>query len=307
MSGGRAKTGQVPTMPSTHTNALINAYVESRLERGELAASSVLVIVPILRQWACHIRHAAPDTWTTSDVAGWINHAALRASTRKSRLTKLRPFVRWLIRHGHLGVDPTDGFTRIVVPAGKPRDLTEAEVGQLLRACPDDRAVLIVLLMVHIGLRCGDVARIRIEDIDTRRRLLHVRAKGGRGEPTHWDPIPDQAWDALVDWIRGQRLRGGHLVRSYQQPEAGLQPATVSKMVGEWIRAAGLKDFAYDGRSAHALRHTCAQHMLDGGAELREVQFALGHRSIRSTELYTLREPPGLRVAMEGRSYRPAA
>lgn len=70
---------------------------------------------------------------------------------------------------------------RIRIPEGAPRDFTRLEVEQLLAACPDQRARLIVLLMAHLGLRCGDVARIRIEDLDTRLRSLHVRAKGGRG------------------------------------------------------------------------------------------------------------------------------
>ena len=73
------------------------------------------------------------------------------------------------------------------------------------------------------------------------------------------------------------------------------------------MRAAGLKRFPHDGTSAHSLRHTCAQTMLDGGADLREVQYALGHRTIRSTEIYTRREPPGLRAAMNGRAFLDAA
>lgn len=278
----------------------IETYVNARLQRGEIVASSAGVIASVLRQWE---RFAGQRPWTEEQVAAWTHDPAVRASTRKSRLTKLRPYIRWLIVEGELERDPTLRIGRIIVPEGNPRDLSTEEVSQLVRACPDDRARLIVLLMVHVGLRCGDMARIRMEDIDARRRSIHVRAKGGRGEPTHWDPIPDEAWAALIGWIGAQGVRLGPLVRSYQRPTQGLTPAAVSKLVGKWIRAAGLKEFPYDGRSPHALRHTCAQHMLDGGAELREVQYALGHKTIRSTELCTRREPRGLRAAMAGRIY----
>lgn len=278
----------------------IEAYVSARLDRGEIVASSASVITGVLCQW---YRFAGLPPWTEAQVAAWTHGSGMRANTRKSRLTKLRPHVRWLIAEGLLDHDPTLRIGRVVVPEGSPRDMTTAEVGSLLDVCPDERARLVVLLMVQLGLRCGDVARIRVQDIDAQRRSLHVRAKGGRGEPTHWAPIPDEAWDAVVAWLRSHGVRSGPLVCSYQRPVQGLTPATVSKLVGKWIRAAGLKEFPYDGRSPHALRHTCAQHMLDGGAEPRDVQYALGHKTLRSTELYTRREPRGLRAAMAGRTY----
>jgi integrase/recombinase XerD len=77
----------------------------------------------------------------------------------------------------------------------------------------------------------------------------------------------------------------------------------VSVLVRKWIAAAGVKSLPGDGISAHALRHTCAQDMIDRGADIREVQHALGHRSVMSTEIYLRRAPVGLRQAMEGRRY----
>lgn len=278
-------------------------YVRERTDQGHLADSSGAVIRSVLHLWLHHVEHREPESWTVEDVTTWVHNPALRPSSRKSRLTKLRPFIRWLIARGEMTQDPTAPLAAVKIPSGAPRDLTPEEVRQLLTVCPDERGRLIVLLMAHMGLRCGDVARIRIEDVSSRARSLHVRAKGGRGEPTRWEPIPTEAWDALAAWIRAEGRYAGPLVCSYQRPGEALRPASVSKLVGGWIRQAGLKDFPWDGRSAHSLRYSCAQHMLDRGADLREVQFTLGHRSIRTTEDYTRREPPGLREAMEGRRY----
>src|SRR5690606_26577886 len=116
---------------------------------------------------------------------------------------------------------------------GEARDLTTGEVFRLLGACPDDRAKLIVLLMVHTGLRCGDVSRIRIEDIDVHRRRLHVRAKGGRGEYTHWVPIPTEAWNALHRWLTEQKRHSGPLIANYHTGRA-LTAHTISRYVGQW-------------------------------------------------------------------------
>lgn len=282
---------------------MVRGYVADRVRRGELAESSAEVIRCVLRQWLTHVDHRPPSTWTAEDVASWVHDDKLRPSTRKSRLTKLRPFCRWLMEAGLLEQNPTAKVARVRPSSEVPRDFTVDEVAQLVAVCPDRRARLIVLLMAHIGLRCGDVARIRVEDVDTRRRSLHVRGKGGRGEPTHWDPIPGEAWDELVGWLRTEGRSSGPLVCSYTTGRA-LQPASISKLVGRWVRAAGLKQFPWDGRSAHSLRHSCAQHMLDAGADIRDVQHTLGHKSLRTTEGYLRHEPPGLRAAMDGRRYR---
>ncbi len=282
---------------------LVDVYVDERMRRLELVRSSADVVRVVLLHWTRHVGGAPPPRWTTDDVLSWVNEDGLRANSRKSRLTKLRPFVRWLIVRQELAADPTVDVARILIPDGSPRDLTFSEARALVAVCPDDRARLIVVLMAQLGLRAGDVARIRIEDIDVRSRRLHVRAKGGRGEPTHWVPIPAEAWSALSAWVRAGERASGPLIRSYQRPDRGLQPATVSDLVGVWIQAAGLKEFPWDGRSSHALRHTCVQHMLDAGAGLVDVQHVLGHATIRSTEIYVRREPPGLRAAMEARRY----
>jgi integrase len=288
---------------AAHARGLIALYINDRLAKREIVLSSAETITSVLRHWARTVDHAPPDRWTCDQVTAWVYDEAVRASTMKSRATKLRPYVRWLIRHGHLDRDPCEHIGRIHVPPGDPRDLEPSEVGLLLSVCPDDRARLIVGLMAQLGLRCGDVARIRIEDIDVRRRRLHVRAKGGRGAVTHPEPITQEAWETLEPWLCGLGRRTGPLIESYQRPGRALQPGTISKLVGEWITTAGLKTFPYDGISAHALRHSTAQHMLDNGADMRAVQHALGHKSLRTTEGYARREPAGLREAMEGRRY----
>lgn len=293
-------------MGGTMNYSLISTYIRERVARGELADTSAEAIEYTLRHW---YRHAGDDprAWTEATVVSWVDPKRLRPNTRKAMLHRLRPHVRWLRDAGHMHGDPTAHIAPIRPPKGGPRDLARDEVHALLRACPDDRAVLIVLLMVHCALRCSDVARIRIEDVDARRRLINVRAKGGRGERTHWVPVPDEAWTSVVRMIRHLKRSTGPLIESYQVPGTGLRGHSISALVREWITDAGLKEFPHDGRSAHALRHTCAQDMIDGGADLRTVQFGLGHSTIRSTEIYTRREPPGLREAMEGRAYLSAA
>ena len=80
-----------------------------------------------------------------------------------------------------------------------------------------------------MGLRCGDIARARIEDIDARRRVLGVRGKGGRGELTHWVPIPDEVWNVLGDHVDEMAESAGPLLRSQRDLHRhGLTPQATS-------------------------------------------------------------------------------
>lgn len=285
----------------------IDRYLRCRQGRGEIGPGTFEATRYTLRHW---VRQAGPDpkAWSEADVVAWCGpHLALRANTRKARLSRLRVFLRWLVAEGLLGRDPSVDVVAPRPPAGDPRDLAAEDVARLLSVCPDERAVVIVMLMVQCGLRCSDVARVQVEDIDVRRRILSVRAKGGGGERTHTVPIPGEAWSVLVPWVRSLKRSSGPLVTSKLDPSSGIQGHSISKLLRGWLADAGVKVLPWDGCSAHALRHTCAQDMLDHGADIRDVQFALGHRSIRTTEIYLRREPPGLREAMEGRSYLPAA
>lgn len=263
---------------------------------GDFARSSADQRRALLKQWH---RYAGndPGAWTPDMVGAWVHDERCRPSYRKARLGALRPYVRWLVDEGLLERDVTSRVARVRVPPGRPRDFTDREVKQLLRCCTG-RDRLIVLLMVHMGLRCGDVARLRVEDIDAHHQLLGVRGKGGRGEVTHEIPVPSAVWGPLIRHLKDESRTAGPLIRSLTTGGA-LRPDSVGDIVARLIERAGLKRMACDGRSPHALRHTFATVLVDSGADLRLAQHALGHRTIRSTELYVRRQPPGLREAME--------
>lgn len=286
---------------------LIDDYIAHRVERCEFAPSSVVNVRATLRQWH---RHAGPlDAWTATLATSWCHDQAVRPNTRKMRRARLRPYTAWLCRHRHLDVDVAAEVPRVRVPQRPPRNLDRGSVARLLDACPDDRATLIVVLMVQCGLRCVDLSRVLVEDIDASRRRLDVRAKGGGGDVTHSVHIPDEAWQLLVPYVRALGRSSGPLIANSRRcAPVPVSAGHLSVLVRRWIAAAGLKAFPYDGTSAHALRHTCAQDMLDAGAQLDEVRAALGHRTTTTTEeFYLRREPRHLARAMEGRRYADAA
>lgn len=276
----------------------LDDYIDRRRGRGDWSDATVPVVRSLLLRWHDATDWSPASRWTQDQATGWVLEA-VRPNTARSRAGKLAPYLRW---HGR--ADLAD-LPRPRIPSPAPRDIAADEVARLLDVTPDLRARTIVLLMVHCGLRCGDLARVRIEDIDMGRRRIHVRGKGGRGEPTHWVPVPGEAWRATLSLIAEEGVRSGALIRARGSRSTGghMQPGTIGGMVRRWMLEAGVKVAAGDGVSAHSLRHSCAQHLVDDGADLRLVQHALGHASVRTTEWYVRREPVGLREAMEGRRY----
>lgn len=276
-------------------------YVAERTLRGEFRGNTPTSVRGILVSFA---RSAGwdlpPSRLRQRHVERWLERGGQAPSTVRTRLSVVRRFLAWLVEIGQLRSNPAQGVRGPRRPRQVPRGLRRDQISKLLQACPDARARLIVLLMCQEGLRCREVAAIEVGDIDGDDRLVLVRGKGDRQRVL---PISDESWRSLVAYLEEYPATAGPLVRSYNRPTAGLTPTYVSERVSAWLSAAGVKVAARDGRSAHALRHTAATDMLRAGAHVRDVQHALGHSELSTTQRYLPWLVGDLRKAMGGRSY----
>jgi site-specific recombinase XerD len=117
-------------------------------------------------------------------------------------------------------------------------------------------------------------------------------------------PVTTALARVLDDWSAVAGVGAGPLVRQERRRNERLSAETISTYVSRWMRTAGLKRSRWDGRSAHALRHTAASDVLDACHDLRVVQAMLGHEHLSSTSIYLRRASLGqMREAMEGRGY----
>lgn len=271
---------------------LAEQYVRHREKLGEINALTARNDRCALRQFAA--ADADGNAWAAS-LDG------LAPATRRRRFSTVKLFCRWAVHAGHLDADPLVGLRPPRQPRAVPRALAADDVGLLIVACPDARARLIVVWMVQLGLRCIEMSRIELGDIDRGQRLVRVRGKGGHERIL---PLVDEAVDALVTYLAEEPPAGaGPLLRSRIAPHRGLDADTISGLVAEWMWDAGIKRRRRDGVSAHALRHTAATDMLRAGAHLRDVQAALGHAHLVTTEVYLPLVVHGLAEAMGGRRY----
>lgn len=270
-----------------------------RVERG-LAASTVEAYGRDLRGYAEHLRlrHvASPHAAGPADVESFLVRLRERrrpdGSPYGERSTaRAVVAVRGLHRYLRAEEDaPSDVAGGVAAPStGRllPHPLSVGEVARLIDAVGDatpaglrDRAAL--ELLYGAGLRISEATGIDVDDLDARDRLVRVRGKGDRERIV---PYGEPAAEALDAWlVRGRstlaarapalflNLRGGRLSR---QGLWGVVRSAAS--------AAGL-----EGRvTPHTLRHSFATHLLDGGADVREVQELLGHASVTTTQVYTL-------------------
>jgi len=170
--------------------------------------------------------------------------------------------------------------------AGLPRALEGDQVQALLASC-DRQAVAgrrdyaILLLLVRLGLRRGEVAALGLDDVDWRAGELIVRGKGPRVERM---PLPTDVGEALADYLRHGRpatVEGRPVFARVKAPQRALTPGGVTQVVVSAARRAGLEPV-----TAHRLRHTAATELLRAGAPLAEIGQLLRHRSQLTTAIY---------------------
>jgi integrase len=263
------------TEPTARTVAgTVEAYIDDRRDRGEITRFTA-------RQFDWRLS-ALTSLWGDLPV-GELSRDHLRAwqartghnspATRRAYLSCLRGFIRWCNNEGLLEGDPSAGLGRVKEPWREPRSL-DAEALRALRAVlPNFEARLIVDLMAIEGLRCIEVANLAISDWDRSRGRIRVRGKAAEERSL---PLADVVEVLLRAWV-GERRLGPVIGRSRQ---------VISTMVGRWIKAAGLKSHAYDGISAHALRHTAASNLYEACGDIKAVQRFLGHANVATTDRY---------------------
>ncbi len=243
-------------------------------------------------------RDVALSAAEESEVIDYVHHlrALGRAPSTVARATvAVRSLHRFLAGEGLADHDPSAAVDVPTVPRGLPRALTEEQVGSLLASpvgddpiARRDRAMLEVLY--GMGLRISELVGLSLGDLDLDGRLLRVFGKGSKERIV---PVGRHAAAALGDWLSGAGRAAMEPQRwTSRDDEVAMFLNARSRRLtrqGGWLVVRRHGDRVGLGRelTPHVLRHSCATHMLDHGADIRSVQELLGHASISSTQRYT--------------------
>jgi integrase/recombinase XerC len=279
------------------------AYVHGRQMAGFLNERSAAQVRYRLLDFAA-TAPADPRRVYRRHVEAWMERPDLRPQYRRARLSALRGFCRWAVSEGHMPKDPTLMVPMPKVPPMLPKRLTSDEARALVAAAShDQRLKLIVLLMLQEGLRRIEVSRLNVEDIDFAERSMTIRGKGGQGCETDALPITAETWRTLTAYLAEEGHTHGPLIRNRVRKHGRCQPNTISDLVRQAMVDAGVKAPGDNLRTPHSCRHTAAHDMLTRTTNVRAVQQALRHRSVRSTEVYLRGHTAPLRAVLEGRQY----
>ncbi|HEV2360933.1 MAG TPA: site-specific tyrosine recombinase [Acidimicrobiales bacterium] len=247
---------------------------------------------------------------TPAVIEDWLSFLAasgLRKSSAARALAAVRGLHRFRVDEGGASFDPTEDVGGPKVPQGIPKALSEAEVATLLAAvtgdAPKDRRDRAILeLLYATGLRISELAGLSMGDLDLRRRLLIAFGKGSKERVV---PYGRYAGEALESWLgpggRPSMAPDRFARRTDEQSVFISSRGRRMSRQAAWVvvRTAAERCGLSDRVTPHVLRHSCATHMLDHGADIRVVQELLGHASITTTQVYTKVSQERLRSAYE--------
>ena len=252
-------------------------------------------------------REGPPRDVGAREIRAWLAglQRAVSPATRARKLAGVRSFYRFLVRDREVALDPTAGLPLPKTAERLPRPLSVDDCDAIVktdrRRAPDrasgsaarreelrrlrDRAL--VELLYGAGIRVGELVSLDVRDIDLRAAEVRVLGKGRKERVV---PLPGLCCDALSAWLE-VRTRPGILaeplfisLRPRREPvPRRLGERDVRRVLKQRGVGAGIRDRVHP----HRLRHSYATHLLDMGADMREIQELLGHASLSTTQKYT--------------------
>ena len=310
-SGSPKKSKHSASCPGAHNRpvdltanlALLRDYQSFlRVEKG-LRPLTCEAYLGDLRTFAefLETRHGVLLTAAQQDVAGFLEHLRIHGIDARSaarKLSCLRGFYKWLLLDRRIHHDPTINVESPKTWKVLPKSLAEPEVTEMLERAamaadhPQARATAlrdraILELLYGGGLRVSEVTALNTSDLALDLGRVQVR---GKGDKERIVPLGRTALEALDTYLSQGRP---HLARisTARRTQARQETARLflslrgMPLTRQWVWQ--VVKLAGDSASPHQLRHSCATHMVEHGADLRSVQLLLGHADISTTQVYT--------------------
>lgn len=238
-----------------------------------------------------------PNAIARADVEEWIIYLfekrKLKAQSVNRSVATLRSFWKWMLGHGHANRDIVSVISQAKTPSRLPVFVSESRMEDVVALLRDDiatddferlRDAIIILLFYTAGLRLAELSNLKIGDISADYRTIRIL---GKGEKERIVPLIGRMGEILKKYFSqfsSQNICIGQkkaLILSKKGEPISVR--TIQRIVDRKLKGAGIQGKT----SPHTLRHTFATHLLNEGADLREIQELLGHSSLKATQVYT--------------------
>ncbi|MEE9417475.1 MAG: tyrosine recombinase [Acidimicrobiales bacterium] len=251
-------------------------------------------------QWAARLGSKSPATINRRILRRYLAYLDTRGYAKRTiarKASSLRRYFDWARRQALVENDPTIGLSAPKGQARLPRILPDVEIAALLddpagRVANDDptrksRDLAVLELLYGSGLRVSELCSLTLEGLDLEAKRIRVWGKGNKERIV---PLSEPSIDAIQSWLkcRGAAPPGD---KHDKETAPAHSSAVFLNLRGKQLTPRDVRRIV-DRRAAtpthpHALRHTFATHLLDGGADLRAVQEMLGHEDLSTTQIYT--------------------
>lgn len=293
--------------PATWAAALLDFEVFLRAERNQSENTRRAYLSDVRQLAAFAGDDSTPRQTTTRMLRAWMIELqnSCGHATRARKLAGVRAFFRFLVREGEMPLDPSAGLPLPRTPARLPRPLsvddcdvlvkakasppkkhkTERTEARAAQAALRDRAI--TELLYGTGIRVGELVGLDVRDVDLQSGEVRVLGKGRKERIV---PLPRLCRDALADWIEARKKPGilGEPLFVSLRPRKEEKPRRLGdRDVRRVLKQRGIDAGVRDRVHPHRMRHSYATHLLDMGADLREIQELLGHASLSTTQKYT--------------------
>ena len=285
---------------SDNFQEILKAFTRHLTSERDLSSHTVRAYIGDLESLLAHL-----ETLNVNEISqmelnhlrSWLANQQIKGGARTSlsrRTTTIRLFTKWAVQHKHLAKDVS---VNLATPKGHRTlpDVLEIEDAKMAmdsmatRAAQEEtplslRDVAIVEMLYATGARVGELCGLDLNDVDYDRQTIKVLGKGNKERTI---PLGNPAVRALTLWLKQGRD---------QIANANSGNAVFIGARGKRIDQRAVRTVVYEALSAiegiermgpHALRHSAATHLLEGGADLRTVQEILGHASLATTQIYT--------------------
>ncbi|MCA1700222.1 MAG: site-specific integrase [Actinobacteria bacterium] len=289
-----------PAVPSSPTDVLLACFERYLLAERGLAAGTVVLYRRSARRF---VDGLASDRGLAGLAAGDVTAAVLResevvsVSAAQRFVSGLRSFLRFCFVEGLVGSDLSQAalLVRGRSSSSLPRGISRADARALLGSCDRRHALgrrdyAIIILLLRLGLRRGEVAGLTLDDIDWRTSELVIRGKGSRVDRL---PLAADVGQAIASYLRRGRPRSGRreVFLRAKAPYDPIASGTVASTVRRACRRAAIAEVG-----PHRLRHTAACEMVQANVPLYRIGQVLRHQSLQSTAIYARVDVERLRL-----------
>ena len=231
-----------------------------------------------VRSFATYFLPRHPRVLTEEDIRSYLLFLLEKKKLASSTVNQVFNAIRFLYVEMYKQPWALRDIPRPHRPRRLPVVLSQDELKRLFDAKKNPKHKAILMIGYSGGLRVGEVVRLRPDEIDSERGMIFVR--GGKGDKDRYTLLGEATLEVLRTYWRMQP--GGEWLFPGQQEGKHLSERSAEAIFEAALRSAGISKPA----SFHSLRHAFATHLLEAGVDIRYIQELLGHRSLKTTEIY---------------------